>query len=336
MSKKITALTLCAVLMVFTTSCSAAPARDSLSFQAMDTFMQLDVYGADGAAQTIKGEILRLDSLFSVADEDSDVYRLNHSGTATVDEATANIAAKSLSVCADTNGALDVTVFPVVEEWGFISGDYQIPPESKINELLDVVDYTSVSVEGTEIKIPEGARLDFGAVAKGYAADKAVQVLRENGASGAILNLGGTVAVYGKKPNADGWKIGVADPDNSAAYVGYLTCRDDKIIATSGSYERYFEGEDGKIYSHIIDPKTGYPVYNGMLSVTVISDSGILSDALSTALFVMGREQAIAYVNARGDIDCIILTDDGKAYISEGIKDSFTVADGYDIEVVAY
>ena len=326
---------LCAALMVLMTSCSAASSRDSLSFQAMDTFLQLDVYGADGAAQTIKDEILRMDSLFSVADKDSDVYRINHSGTATVDEATADIAAKSLAICADTNGALDVTVFPVVEEWGFISGDYQIPSADKINKLLNLVDYTSVSVEGTKIKIPEGARLDFGAVAKGYAADRAEEILRDFDASGAILNLGGTVVAYGNKPNADSWKIGVADPDNSAAYVGYLTCCD-KIIATSGSYERYFEGEDGKIYSHIIDPKTGYPVDNGVLSVTVISDSGILSDALSTALFVMGREQAISYVNERGDIDCIILTDDGKVYISEGIKDSFTLANEYDREVVVY
>lgn len=336
MIKKITALILCAVLTILAASCSVAPMRDSLSFQAMDTFMQLDVYGADGAVQTIKEEILRLESLFSVADENSDVYRLNHSGTATVDEMTADIAAKSLAICADTNGALDVTIFPVVEEWGFISGDYRIPSDGKINELLGVVDYTSVLVKGNEIKIPEGAKLDFGAVAKGYAADRAVQILRESGASGAILNLGGTITAYGSKSNADGWKIGVADPDNSAAYVGYLTCRDDRTIATSGSYERYFEGEDGKIYSHIIDPKTGYPVDNGVLSVTVISDSGILSDALSTAFFVMGREQAISYVNARGDIDCLILTDDGKAYISEGIADSFTLADGYDIEIVVY
>ena len=181
----------------------------------------------------------------------------------------------------------------------------------------------------------KGMKLDFGAVAKGYAADKVIKSLKDEQANCeyALLNLCGTVAAYGKKPEGGEWKIGITDPDNTDTYMGTVSCTD-KIIATSGSYERYFEGDDGKIYSHIIDPKTGYPVDNGIKSVTVISDSGLLSDGLSTALFVMGLDKAKEYYQSRKDFDFIILTDDKKAFVTAGAAESFTQAAGYEYETV--
>ncbi len=310
--------------------CSANQPKSSLSFQAMDTFMKLDVYG--GSADEIKDEILRLDKLLSVTDPQSDIYTLNQSKSAEVDDVTAELARRSLELCRATDGALDVTVLPVVEEWGFISGEYKIPSAQTLNSLLGSIDYTKVSVTGNTITLPSDAKIDFGATAKGFAADRAVELLKSSGATGAILNLGGTVAAYGQKPGSDGWRVGIADPENTAAYIGYITCRD-KIIATSGGYERCFEGEDGKTYCHIIDPKTGLPADNGLLSVTVISDSGTLSDALSTALFVMGAEKAAEYAKSCGDFDFVMLTADGRAIASAGAAQSFTPAQGYDIRL---
>ena len=195
------------------------------------------------------------------------------------------------------------------------------------------MDYRNVLQSGSGLSFKkDGMKLDFGAVAKGFAADR-VRGILEDKASSAIVNLGGTVLAYGKKPGGSQWRVGVADPENSAAYMGMLSCTG-KIIATSGSYERCFTGEDGKTYSHIIDPKTGIPVDNGILSVTIISDSGLRSDALSTALFVMGKDGAEKYYRKNRNFDFIILTADKKAYVTAGVYDDFKLADGYDYEIV--
>ena len=317
-----------------TAGCGAQTKKYSESFDAMDTFMQVDVYGDEQAMKDIKAEITRLDGLLSTTGEDSDVSKINKTGSATADEAVLGLAESALDLCRDTGGALDITVYPVVEEWGFISKDYKIPDKKTLSDLLRLVDHNKVTVKDGRITLSKGAKLDFGAVAKGYAADRAKAILNGSKSDSALLNLGGTVLAYGEKEGGKKWKIGIADPENSAGYMGYITCKD-KIIATSGSYERCFTGDDGKTYSHIIDPKTGVPVDNGIESVTIISDSGTLSDALSTALFVMGREEAERYHKAHGGFDYIILTSDKKAYVSGEAANSFTVADGYEYEVIS-
>ncbi len=334
--KKIVAVLLCfcaAVLML--SSCKPGNGKASRGFEAMDTYMNIDVYGADEALlDKLQASIEGLDGRLSVTSPDSEIYALNKNGSAKISASTADLVRQTLTLCADTDGALDVTVQPVVEEWGFISGDYQIPTEERLKGLLDSVDYRLVSCGGSDISFEKkGMKAGFGAVAKGYAADEAVKLLKDNNLESAILNLGGTVAAYGEKPDGSKWKIGIADPENSASYIGYVSCSN-KIVATSGSYERYFKGDDGKIYSHIIDPETGRPVDNDILSVTIISESGLLSDALSTALFVMGREEAEKYYSKNGGFDFIILTKDKKAYVTKGISDNFTVSEGKGYEKV--
>lgn len=309
----------------------------SLSFEAMDTFISAKLYGAQQeTVDKIESEIKRLDSELSVVNaegENNYVYRLNRDGSAQVSDDVAELARQSLELCKSTNGALDVTVYPFIEEWGFVSKDYKIPSKSRLSELSGLVNYSNVAQSGSNLSFKkEGMKLDFGAVAKGYAADMVQKILKDN-ASSAIVNLGGTVLAFGKKHDESLWRVGIADPDNSAAYMGMLSCTD-KIIATSGSYERCFTGEDGKTYSHIIDPKTGIPVDNGILSVTIISDSGLRSDALSTALFVMGKEGAEKYYRENKDFDYIILAADKKAYVTAGVYDDFKLADGYDYKTI--
>lgn len=315
---------------------SSDPDEKSLSFEAMDTFVSAKLYGAEQeTADIIESEIKRLDSELSVVNaegENNYVYRLNRDSSAKVSDDVAELARQSLELCESTNGALDVTVYPFIEEWGFVSKDYKIPSKSRLAQLLPLVDYRNAVQSGSKLSFKkDGMKLDFGAVAKGYAADMVRGILKDK-ASSAIVNLGGTVLAYGKKPDGSQWRVGVADPDNSASYMGTLSCAD-KIIATSGSYERCFTGDDGKTYSHIIDPKTGIPVDNGILSVTVISNSGARSDALSTALFVMGKDGAEKYYRENKNFDFIILTADKKAYVTAGVYDDFKLADGYDYEI---
>lgn len=341
--KKITALILAAALLASALcACSfgkGSPDSDekSLSFEAMDTFVSVKLNGAEQeTADKIESEIKRLESELSVVNAEGDdnyVYRLNRDGSVKAPDDVADLARQSLELCKSTNGALDVTVYPFVEEWGFVSKDYKIPSKSRLSELSPLVDYRNVAQSGSELSFKkDGMKLDFGAVAKGCAADRVRGILKDK-ASSAIVNLGGTVLAYGKKQDGSFWRVGIADPDNSASYMGMLSCSD-RIIATSGSYERCFTGEDGKTYSHIINPKTGIPVDNGILSVTVISDNGLRSDALSTALFVMGKDGAEKYYSENKDFDFIILTADKKAYVTAGVYDEFKLADGYDYEIV--
>lgn len=336
--KRIIAVVLCVCSMMSFAGCGKQ--KTSYQFEAMDTFMNIDVcWSPNGNFQPLDEVVKELDDRLSTTNVDgldNYVFQINEKGEAVVFEELIGFVNDTLELCADTGGALDVTVYPIVEEWGFISKNYNIPSKDKLAQLLPLVDYKKVKTSEFSVWLDnKGMKLDFGATAKGYAADELIKLLKDERANCdyALINLGGTVAAYGKKPGGGMWKIGITDPDNTDTYMGTVSCAD-KTVATSGSYERYFEGDDGKIYSHIIDPKTGYPVDNGITSVTVISDSGLLSDGLSTALFVMGLDKARDYYQSRKDFDFIILTDDKKAFVTAGAAESFTPADGYDYEKV--
>ena len=327
--KKFLSLILCSLL--FLSACDSQTTPVSGSFQSMDTFMQLDIYGSEDDLKIVESEILEIGNLLDTTYENSDIYRLNETGSARLNDTTADVLKQSLELCAELDGYLDISIYPIVEEWGFISGDYNIPESKRLFELLENVDYKKVKLNENTAELSEGMRLDLGAVAKGYAADVAVDMLSQKGVKSGILNLGGTVAAMGKKPTGEDWKIGITDPENTASHFGYVQCRD-KIVATSGNYERYFE-QDGKRYCHIINPKTGVTVENGTVSVTVISDSGIKSDALSTALFVMGIDKAQEYWKSSKDFDFILLDNSDTLYVTEGIAEDFKLIDGYDFEM---
>lgn len=322
---------LCALLLMITAflaSCSSAE-PDTASFESMDTLMTLKVYGGDAdTCSRLQTRIEKLDSLLDATDENSEIYRLNKDSSATVSDDTDALLQRSLQLGISLDPSFDITVYPAVQAWGFVSGDYRVPDDSELNALAAKIDDTAVRSVGSTYILPEGVTVDLGAVAKGYAADACDSILRDSNATAAVLNLGGTVKLYGKKPDGSRFSVGVADPDNPAGYFGYLTC-DEGVAATSGGYERYFE-QDGKRYIHILDPVTAKPVDNGILSVTIFSDDGTAADALSTALFVMGLDKATEYYRAHPDFDFIILTDDDNLYLTEGVYDDFTLCDGYD------
>ena len=329
--KRLLPLLLIAVLLL--SGCSVNP--ETISFESMDTFMQVSLYGDKKTAEAVQNEILRLEALFNANDPDSKVSELNQSGFVE-DEDVFKVLEGALKVSQSTDGALDPSVYPLVEEWGFISRDFHIPDKSTIDELLQPVDYTQIALNFNRTYIPEKMKLDLGAVAKGYAADRAKEILAENEVKSAILNLGGTVAAVGTKPDGSDWKVGISDPESTGGYFATVTLRD-KIVATSGSYERYFE-QDGKRYCHILDPKTGMSADSGVVSVSIISDNGLYCDALSTALFVMGAEKAQAYWKNQQDLppfDYILLDDTGKVYVTDGVEITLTDKEKYEVVVVS-
>ena len=292
-------------------SCAAGEDKQSATFTAMDTVVSLSVWGegADAALDGAKSVIAALEAELSVTNGASAVARANAGETVALGESAAELVRRALEASEATHGALDVTVYPLVRAWGFTTGEYRVPPQSEIDALLPLVgsEHVRLTDDGA-LTLDGGSMIDLGAVAKGFAADLVCEAMRERGVEAALINLGGNVQTVGKKPDGERWKIAVASPQGEGNACVVTT--DGGAIVTSGSYQRYFE-RDGARYCHIIDPATGYPVDNGLLSVTVIGESGFECDALSTAMFVLGEDGAVAYWRERGGFDMILITERG-------------------------
>lgn len=306
-----------------------AHSRDTF---AMDTLMSFTAYGPQGeaAVEIAAQEVVRLDGLLSVTGENSQIWALNHAQGEPVklgEDAIALLtAAQSLGQA--TDGALDVTMYPLVKAWGFTTGSYQIPDEDTISALLEHTGYEAIAIDGDTVTLPQGMEVDFGALAKGYAGEKCVKLLREQGVTSAILRLSGNIQTIGAKPDGSAWRIAIRDPESadSSGYLGVLELVDQAAV-TSGNYERFFE-QDGVRYCHIIDPATGAPTQNSLTSVTIVGDSGTVCDGLSTALFVMGRDRALDYWRSNSGFEAILVEQDKNVWITPGLADQFKLAEG--------
>lgn len=304
---------------------SAEP--QSHSFFAMDTYMNISAYGknADSALQQAEETVKELESLWSVTDENSEIYAVNHSGgqSVSVSDKTAELIDFSLYMSEITDGALDCTIYPVLTAWGFTTGDYRIPTDNELSVLLDNAGYKNIYHNENDIAVLPDMQIDLGAVGKGYTGDLIADVLKENGIESALLDLGGNIQTIGTKSDGTDWKIGLKSPFDEGNFAT-LNVSDCAVI-TSGGYERYFVDDDGETYWHILDPKTGKPAHSGLVSVTVVGKEGRLCDALSTSLFVRGLEKAENLWKSRTDFDMILVTENGEIYITEGIEDNFSL-----------
>jgi len=318
-------------LILALSGCRGAEKPAQVQFLAMDTVMSLTAYG-DGAREALEQsqrEILRLEKLFSVTDSGSEIYAANHGGGAAVplSPETAQVVALALEMAEKTGGAVDPTVYPVVAAWGFTGEEYRVPDVDELARLLTQVDYSAVQLEGDTLTLPSDMEIDLGSIAKGWTADRVVELWRQAGLTSGCLTLGGNVQTLGTKPDGSLWRVGVQDPGGSG-YVAILTVSD-RAVVTSGGYERYFE-QDGEIYWHIMDPATGYPARTGLASVTAVGPSGAVCDALSTALFVMGLEKAHQFWRENRDFEAVFILEDGSIAITAGLEDSFQLASGWE------
>lgn len=298
----------------------------------MDTYFSATDYGGNdpSALDCVFDLLQEYERAFSVTDPESEISAVNASEGKPVEvgERTAALIVGVLSVSERTDGAIDPTVYPITAEWGFTKGEYHIPTEEEIGELLPLVDYRRVTLDGRTVTIPEGFRLDFGAAAKGFALEDAKLALKEKGITSVVLNLGGNIQTVGVKEDGSPWRTAIAAPDGSGENVCILELGE-CAVATSGNYERYFIGEDGEHYCHIMDPESGRPVRNGLSSVTVIGESAFLCDALSTALFVMGSERAAEFWRESDDFEMVLIGEDGVIRYTEGLCDSFRLLGAY-------
>lgn len=293
---------------------------------AMDTVMQFDAYGGSANLQEkVERRVEELEGEFSTTQENSDIFHLNQEKIAKLSEDTRYLMQEALALGAETDGALDISIYPVVQSWGFTTGNYRVPSESERECLLKSVDYRLVGLEADTASIEPGMMVDLGGVGKGFTGDEVVKTMKEDGVTSALFSLGGNIQTIGTKPDGEEWYVGIKDPE-SDGYLGGIRVKDEAVI-TSGGYERYFTDDDGTIYWHIMDPSTGTPAHSGLISVTIIGSCGLRCDGLSTALFVMGREKAAAHWAAHQDYEAVLVDESGTIWLTPGLKDRFIPVD---------
>ena len=284
----------------------------------MDTAVTITLYDSDETTLTECFEICQAyDNLFSRTNPESDVSHINDSnGKRTeVSTETSFLIGLSQQYCAKTDGKFDITIYPVSTLWNFENA--VVPSSESIAEALPLINYNNVIVEDGFVTVANGSKIDLGAVAKGYISNALKEYLTQVGVKNAIINLGGNVVLIGDNTNGKGYSVGLKNPKKTDSNIATLVMSD-KAIVTSGTYERHFE-LDGINYHHILDPKTGYPVNNGISSMTIISDDATYADILSTACFLLGSEDGMKLAVSEG-CEAICILDDGKMLLTDGLK----------------
>ena len=259
---------------------------------------------------------------FSRTNEESEVSMINSAqgNPVEVSPETATLIKKGLYYGKLSDGAFDITIGSVSRLWDFKAEEPALPDQAALAEALQHVDYKKVVVEGNTVKLQDpAAALDLGAVAKGYIADLLKEYLEGEGVHHALINLGGNVLAIGGKPDGSAFNIGIQKPfDESGIPLTSVRIKD-KSIVTSGTYQRYFE-KDGTLYHHILDPYSGYPCSNGLVSVSIITDSSLTADALSTTCFILGPEKGLELVNQLDNVEAVFVDSEEKITYSNNFQ----------------
>ena len=260
-------------------------------------------------------EVKRIDDLFTTYNQESPVWKLNNSidSTIFVDQEVYSLIALCDSLTKLSNGSFDVSLDNLTKVWGFYTDDPKLPGKSGIDSALIQSGWANIKLLGDRKIIKDNnVGLNFGAIAKGYAVDKAINVLKKHGIKEVLVNAGGEISVIGKD-----WIVGVQHPREINSIIKKIKL-DGFTVATSGDYEQYFE-MDGKRYHHIIDPNTGYPS-KGLQSVTIINKSNSIADALATGVFVLGKENGLKLIETLDDTEAMIIDENGKIFYSSGFE----------------
>lgn len=320
--KKLSAVLTASALLL--TGCSGAKSStqtdQDLTYTDMlfDTVIKIQIL--DPADESILDGLKKLcekyDTMFSATNTDSELYKLNHANGQpfTVSSETANLIQEGIHYSELSGGAFDLTIEPVSALWDFKADKPTVPSSDAIAQAVSHVDYTKIDIQDNTVTLedPE-AGIDLGAIAKGYIADQVKTYLKKQGIKHAIINLGGNVDVIGTKPDGSKYNIGIQKPfDESGEAITSVQLKDQTVV-TSGIYERYFK-KNGKLYHHILDPRTGYPCENNLYSVSIITDSSTKADALSTTCFLLGYEKGMELIQSMDGVEAIFITDDEKVH----------------------
>jgi len=312
--------------------------------RATVTIVTADSAGVAGIARDALATFHHVDSLMSNWTDQSEVARINHQANSraiSIDPEVANVIAFAQLVARQSDGAFDITIEPLVRSWGFLGEGPRLPSQDEIDQALASVGYEKVELDTASATLQllgPGVAIDLGGIAKGYAADRAAEVLRRHEIADALVDLSGNMVAIGNAPTHEGWTVGIRDPSRRHPYVARLRLFDE-CVATSGDYEQ-FVAANGKRYGHILDPRSGWSA-RGLTSVTVVAAKAMSADAWATALFVLGPEDARRLAKARDDLSVVLIEprEDGpdviwveaalrpQLQIVEELQNDFTVRD---------
>lgn len=325
--KSLIAIILCAVIVFGIVSYDFISGRSSCekTSVAMGTVVTVNLFGfgAKNDLDKIETEINGLEnSVLSWRKEGSDVYRINKgSGTqVSVSPDTVKIIGQCIDISDDCGGVFDITIGNVTKLWDFGGNNQRLPSDDEIKTALGSVGYKNVSISGNAVQIKKGQSLDLGAVGKGFVCDKIKELLDKGRTKSAVVSVGGSLLIYGNRT----FSVGIVNPDNDKQSMGTLKLKD-TCVSTSGNYEKYFE-QDGKRYHHILNAKTGYPATSEFKSVTVVCESGLISDALSTVCYIAGYRKSVEILK-KFDAEAVFIFNNNTVRVTDGLSGKFTVTD---------
>lgn len=309
--------------------CNSGKKQTTITRFLMDTKVDLTFYGisekkAKLVAEEVFAEMERLENLLSRHIPTSDISRVNRAAGrewVVVEPETIFLVQKALEIAEKSGGAFDPTVGALLRLWGFGTADPRVPSSIELEQALKLVDYRKIKIdkEKNMVFLPEeGMELDLGGIAKGFIVDRGQQVLERFSLDASLINAGGDISISGDRPSGGKWRIAIQDPGNPQEWIAILHIWGG-CVATSGDYQRYFE-ENGVLYHHILDPGTGFPAA-GLSSVTVVAPSTALADALSTAVFVMGREKGLELLEKIPDVEGLVVDEEGNIFLTSGLED---------------
>lgn len=325
---------LCLALILSISGCGKN--ANEISINALNTEINISVYGSDtkNALQNAADVIKALDTQLDTSKDSSSIFRLNNAkGKEIVVPGQFidmyNAAATAYNM---TDGSFDISVFPIINAWGFNSGDYHKPSEEQLDELAAKTNFNGIKTNyysdsgSYTMTLPKDVQITFDGVSRGCATDSAINQLKANGVENAIVSMPGTVQTIGQKPDGSPWKIAIGDPDSIDDYLGYIQLSE-TCLSTTRAIDNSFIYEDGTTYSHIIDPTTGAAAATDLKEVVVISDDALLADSLSTGLYVMGSRYATRCWRANRNFEMIIVTIENKIMCTSGLTELFTLSD---------
>lgn len=301
---------------------------------ALGTVITINLFdeGDDELMDRLVGRISEIEAKMSMQQENSEISEVTKMAgiePVQVSEETFKVIKKALIFADISYGSFDPTIGPVVKLWDIGSENAHLPEANEIEAAVDLVDHTKVVLDEVALTVylpEEEMSLDLGGIAKGYAADELVAILDEEGITKAMIDLGGNIFAYGEKEGGEPWNVGIQTPyDTRSAYFGYIELKN-RTVVTSGPYERFFE-QDGKIFHHIFDAKTGYPVETDIVSVTIVADHSMDADAMSTVLFTKSMDEGLALIESMEGVDCLYLNKDYEVTLSSGLKSIFHLTD---------
>lgn len=321
--KQTIALLSSAVLML--TGCQTSGQEKKLTYTdaLFDTVISVQILDSENEELLSECEEIckKYDIMFSRTNPESEIYKINHSNgnPVQVSDDTVAIIKEGIYYSALSEGAFDISIGAVTSIWDFKSEEHIVPSSDDVKAAVQMVNYNNIQIEGNTVKLmKKGMKLDVGALAKGYIADKLKEYLTNNGVKHAIIDLGGNVLVIGTKPDGSDYNIGIQKPFDETG-IPYTSVKiHDKSMVTTGIYQRYFE-KDNEFYHHILDPETGYPCENNLYSVTIITDSSADADALSTTTFLLGFDKGMELINSLENVEAVFITDDMEIHYSDNL-----------------